>query len=216
MASWYARGRIWLLRLIDTVWIALFATILGTAIAFVSSFLSARNLSPHPTVYFITRRLMEIARSVPELVSALGFVFAFGIGPLPGVLAIAVHTVGSQGKLFSEVHENIDSGQLEGARSTGANWFQVMRYGVLPQVVPNLVSYTFLRFEVNIRVSTVIGLVGAGGIGVELIFAIRQFQYQEVSAILLMIIALVVGLDLASEGVRRRIVSGNRGEVLAA
>jgi phosphonate transport system permease protein len=203
LAAWYSRGGIWLARLVDTFWIALFATILGTAIAFLLSFLAARNLSPHPAAYVVTRRLMEVARSIPELVYALGFVFAFGIGPLPGVLAIAVHTVGSQGKLFSEVNENIDPGQLEGARSSGANWFQVMRYGVVPQVLPNFLSYGFLRLEGNVRVSTVIGLVGAGGIGVELIFAIRQFQYKEISAILLMIIALVVTLDLSSEQLRR-------------
>jgi phosphonate transport system permease protein len=126
---------------------------------------------------------MELARSVPELVYALIFVFAFGLGSLPGVLAIAIHSCGALGKLFSEVNENINMDHVEGVQAAGANWIQMIRYAVVPQVVPNYVSYTLLRFKINVRAASVIGFVGAGGIGQELMFVIRQFVYQDISAI---------------------------------
>jgi phosphonate transport system permease protein len=149
---------------------------------------------------------MEIERGVPELVYAMMFVFAFNLGPFPGALAIGVHTMGALGKLFSEVNENIDQAQMEGAKATGANWIQVIRYAVIPQVMPNFLSYTILRFEINIRAASIIGLVGAGGIGVELMFAIRQFQYTDISAIVLMIMLVVFVLDFGCEQIRHYII----------
>jgi phosphonate transport system permease protein len=156
------------------------------------------------SVYFLFRRTLEVARAVPELVYALIFVFAFGLGPLPGVLAIAIHTAGALGKLFSEVNENIDSSSVEGVRAAGGNWFQVIRFAVLPQVLPNFASYALLRFEINVRAAAIIGFVGAGGIGQELFFVIRQFIYADVSAIVLMIIVSVCLIDITCEKLRHR------------
>jgi phosphonate transport system permease protein len=157
-------------------------------------------------VYSLARRCLEIARTVPELVYALMFVYAFGLGPLPGVLAIAVHSLGSLGKLFSEVAENIDPGPVEGVRAAGANWWQTVRYAVVPQVLPNFASYTLLRFEINVRASSVVGFVGAGGIGQELYTVIRQFIYVDISAIVLLLIVTVAILDILCEQLRQHLI----------
>jgi len=206
MAEWYwGLGR-WLTLLLDTLVIAFMGTLLGATSAVVLSFPAARNLAPNTWVYSLCRRCLEIARTVPELVYALMFVYAFGLGPLPGVLAIAVHSLGSMGKLFSEVVENIDEGSLEGVRAAGANWWQIVRYAVLPQVLPNFASYTLLRFEINVRASSVVGFVGAGGIGQELYTVIRQFIYVDISAIVLLLIVTVAVLDITCEQLRHRLL----------
>ncbi len=212
LSTWYARGHIWLERIFDTILIAFLATFFSVVGAFILCFPASRNLMRNYPVYFICRRILDIARAVPELVYAMIFVFAFDLGALPGVLAIAVHSTGSLGKLFSEVNENIDLESIEGIRSAGGNWFQVIRFAVVPQVLPNFTSYALLRLELNIRAATVIGLVGAGGIGMELMFAIRQFQYTEISAITLMIIAIVVLLDLGCEKLRHHLI--REGELI--
>ena len=134
------------------------------------------------------------------------FVFSFGIGPFPGILAIAIHTAGALGKLFSEVNENLDEKAIEGVRASGGNWFEVIRFAVVPQVLPNFTSYTLLRFEINVRAASVIGFVGAGGIGQELMFVIRQFVYTDISAIVLMIILTVIAIDLTCESLRHRLI----------
>ena len=203
LADWFWALDRWLLLLLDTIVIGFLATVMGTAAAFLLSFAAARNLSSNQTLCFVTRRVLEIARAVPELVYAMIFVFAFGLGPLAGVMAIALHTAGALGKLFSEVNENADLRPLDGTLAAGANWFQGMRYAIVPQVLPNFASYTLLRFEINVRSATVIGFVGAGGIGQELMFVIRQFVYQDISAIVLLIILLVCIIDLTCERIRQ-------------
>lgn len=206
VAEWYwGLGR-WLTLLLDTMVIAFMGTLLGATSAVVLSFPAARNLAPNIWVYSLCRRCLEIARTVPELVYALMFVYAFGLGPLPGVLAIAIHSLGSLGKLFSEVTENIDAGPVEGVRAAGANWWQIVRYAVLPQVLPNFASYTLLRFEINVRASSVVGFVGAGGIGQELYTVIRQFIYVDISAIVLLLIVTVALLDIICEHLRHRLI----------
>jgi phosphonate transport system permease protein len=207
ISKWYFRGYIWLNALKETICIALFSTLLSTIIAFVFAFPSSKNLNKNRVVHFIARRTMELARSVPELVYAIAFVFAFNIGPLPGVLAIALHTSGSLSKLFSEVNENMNSGTIESMQSTGANWLKTIRFSVFPQVLPNYISYSLLKLETNIRSATIVGLVGAGGIGVELMFAIRQFQYKEISALLLMIIVSIMIIDFICEKIRTKLIS---------
>jgi phosphonate ABC transporter permease subunit PhnE len=181
-------------------------TLLGATSAWVRGFPATRNLAPNLWVYSLCRRCLEIARTVPELVYALMFVYAFGLGPLPGVLAIAVHSLGSLGKLFSEVTENIDGGPIEGVRAAGATWWQIVRYAVVPQVLPNFASYTLLRFEINVRASSVVGFVGAGGIGQELYTVIRQFIYVDISAIVLLLIVTVALLDITCEQLRHRLI----------
>jgi phosphonate transport system permease protein len=146
--------------------------------------------------------VLEIARTIPDLVYALIFVFAFGLGPLAGILAIAIHSMGASGKLFAEAAENIDMKPVDGLRGVGADWLQTMRYAVLPQVLPNFASYTLWRFELNVRTAAVMGFVGAGGIGQELITAIRMLYYEDVSALVLLIVATVTCIDLLCEKVR--------------
>lgn len=206
VGEWYWALDKWLLMLWDTVLIAFLATLFGALAAFILCFPASRNLMKHYGIYFLSRRLLEIARAVPELVYALIFVFSFGLGPLPGVLAIAIHSAGALGKLFSEVNENVDEKPIEGVRAAGGNWFQVIRYAVTPQVLPNFVSYAVLRFEINVRAASIIGFVGAGGIGQELMFVVRQFVYVDISAIVLLIIGAVVIIDLLCEQVRHRII----------
>ena len=158
------------------------------------------------TIRFVARRTLEFCRTVPEIVFALIFVFAFGLGPLPGVLAIAIHTLGALGKLYAEVAENIDLKPVEATVATGGSWFEAVRFGVVPQVLPNFTSYTLLRFEINVRSASILGFVGAGGIGKELLSSIRQFYYSDVSAILLMIIATVMVIDLLTERLRHYLI----------
>ena len=135
------------------------------------NFLAAQNTSPAPWLRFVIRRLLEFARTVPDIVFALIFVIAFGLGPMAGVLAIAIHSTGALGKLFSEIVENIDMKPVEGVRSTGASWLSCMRFAVVPQVSAGFASYALLRFEINVRDASVMGFVGAGGIGQELVVA---------------------------------------------
>jgi phosphonate transport system permease protein len=206
LGEWYwGLGR-WLSLLLDTFCIGFMATLLGAAGAVFLCFPASRNLMPHFSVYFLSRRFLEIERAVPELVYALIFIFAFGLGPIPGVLAIAIHSMGSLGKLFSEVNENIDVSSVEGVRAAGGNWFQVVRYAVIPQVLPNFASYALLRLEINVRSAAIVGFVGAGGIGQELFFVIRQFVYTDVSAIVLLLIVAVSLIDMTCERLRHALI----------
>ena len=161
-------------------------------------------------VYAAARRLTEFCRGVPDIIFAIIFVYAFGVGPLAGVLAIAIHTAGALGKLFAEVNENAAMGPLEGVRASGGTWLQEMRYGMFPQVLPNYLSYVLLRFEINVRSSAVIGFVGAGGIGQELYYVVSFNFYEEVSAIALLIVLTVICIDLLSERLRGAVIGGER------
>ena len=206
LAEWYwGLGR-WLKMLWETLLIAYIGTLVGALGAFVLCFLASANLVPFRPLVFVTRRVLEVCRTVPEMVFALMFVIAFGLGPLPGVIAIVIHTVGALGKLFAEVVENIDLRPVEGVAATGANRAETVRFAVVPQVLSNFASYTLLRFEVNVRSAAIMGFVGAGGIGQELIEAVRKFYYTDVSAIILLIVATVMIIDLATERLRHALV----------
>jgi len=205
---WFWDRSTWFLNLFDSILIAIVATLGGAIFAYFLCFFASFDLSPSRTLCFITRRILEIFRSIPDLVFALIFVFAFGIGPFAGVLAVMVHTIGALGKLFSEVNENIDRKPLEGLRASGANWTETMRLGVTPQVLPNFASYAILRFEINVRAAGVIGYVGGGGIGQDLVVAIKQFEYADVSAIVFMLFVTVMIIDLISEKIRKRLIEG--------
>jgi phosphonate transport system permease protein len=205
IADWYWNAVGWLKLLFDTVLIAYLATLAGTIGAGLLAFLAAANLAPSGTLRWCVKRLLEFCRTVPDLVFALIFVSAFGLGPLAGVLAIAIHTFGALGKMFTEVIENIDMNPVEGVRGAGGGFVDVVRFGALPQVLPNLASYALLRFEINVRASSIVGFVGAGGIGQDLFVAIRKFYYTDVSAILLMIIVTVSIIDLVTERIRHRL-----------
>ncbi|WP_426954926.1 phosphonate ABC transporter, permease protein PhnE [Muricoccus radiodurans] len=204
--EWLWGWKKWGLLLADTLLIAYVGTALGAIGGFLLSFVAAANLVRNPWLRGTARRVLEFCRTVPDIVFALIFVIAFGLGPVPGVLAIAIHSMGALGKLFSEVVENIDRKPVEGAVASGASWPAMVRFAVLPQVLPNFASYALLRFEVNVRQASVLGFVGAGGIGQDLIEAIRKFYYNDVAAILLMIILTVMLIDLATERLRHWLI----------
>ncbi|MCK1741657.1 phosphonate ABC transporter, permease protein PhnE [Bradyrhizobium sp. 139] len=203
--EWLWGWRKWLKMLGETLLISYVGTLIGATFAFALNFFAAENTSPSPWLRFTVRRLLEFARTVPGIVFALIFVIAFGLGPMAGVLAIAIHSTGALGKLFSEIVENADMKPVEGIRSTGASWLSCMRFAVVPQVTASYASYALLRFEINVREASVMGFVGAGGIGQELVVAIRKFYYSDVSAILLTIIVTVFIIDITTGWLRGRL-----------
>jgi phosphonate transport system permease protein len=205
-AEWFWGWKKWLALMGETLLMAYLGTLLGATAAFVLCFLASQNLTQSKGVVFFTRRLMEFCRTVPELVFALIFVVAFSLGPLPGILALAIHTAGALGKLFAEVVENIDMKPVDGVVATGGNWFHKIRFAVLPQVASNFASYALLRFEINVRGASVLGFVGAGGIGQTLLEVIRKFYYADVSALLVMIIATVMIIDAVTERIRHKLI----------
>jgi phosphonate transport system permease protein len=171
----------------------------GTVLAIVLSaplgFLAAENTSPHPVAYRFCRFVLNALRAIPELIMGIIFVAAVGFGALPGVLALGLHSVGMVGKFFSESIEHVSKEPVEAVRASGAGSLQVIMHGVLPQVLPQLADVSIYRWEYNFRASTVMGMVGAGGIGLELMSSLRLMQYQEVSAILIVILATVTLVD---------------------
>jgi phosphonate transport system permease protein len=206
LARWYWNVSVWLAALWQTILIAIYATLLGVVFGYVASFFAARNLSPGSKSIFISRRIMETARTVPELVFAVLFVYSFGLGPLAGVLAIGLHSMGALGKLFADVAENTDLEQVKGVRSTGASWAQTMVFGATPQVLPDYLSYALLRFEINVRAASILGFVGAGGIGQELYTAVKSFHHTDISAIALMLLVAVIAIDSFCSWLRGRII----------
>jgi len=202
LREWYWDLDKWMGSLLNTLLMAWLATVLGTALGGVFSFFAARNLARRYLTYWVTRRALEIARTVPDIVWALLFVIAFGIGPVAGILAITVHTVGAQGKLFAEVNENISPLPIDGIRAAGGTWFEEIRFAVLPQVLPNYMSYTFWRLELNVRSATIVGFVGAGGIGHDLFTSIQLLYFADAGAILLIIVATIMLIDMLSEAFR--------------
>ena len=207
LAFWMYRLDEWAWLLFETSQMAALATLMGALGGFMLCFPASRNLMPRARITFVvTRRFLELFRTVPDIVYALILVWAFGVGPLAGILAIALHTLGALGKLFAEVVENADMKPWEGVASAGATWVQGVRFAILPQVMPNFLSYMLLRFEVNVRGATVIGFVGAGGIGQELYHVIAFNYYEEISAIIVLVILAVMLIDLLSERLRHRVI----------
>ncbi|MGI4950709.1 MAG: phosphonate ABC transporter, permease protein PhnE [Janthinobacterium lividum] len=206
VAYWFYRLDSWAWLLFETSQMAALATLGGAVLALLACFPAAANLAPNRATYVLCRRGLELFRTVPDIVYALILVWAVGVGPLAGILAIMAHTVGALGKLFAEVVENADLRPLEGIKAAGGSWLQGVRYAILPQVAPNFISYVLLRFEINVRGATVIGFVGAGGIGQELYTVISFNYYQEISAILVLILLSVSAIDLVSERIRMKVI----------
>lgn len=196
--------------LIETLNIAAVATLLGCILGTLLSLLSTRGLAYWPRLTGVFRRISDICRAIPEIVIALVLIFILGGGPVPAVIAIAIHTAGAMGKLFSEVNENADLKPVEGLSSVGANWMQRMWLGVFPQVLPNYLSYALLRLEINIRASAILGFVGAGGIGYELrnSMTFGQGKFDEAAAIFLLLFATIVVVDQVSSVMRNRLTHG--------
>lgn len=194
--------RIYLQEMVITVHIAIWGTVLAIVCAVPLGLLSAENIAP-AWLYQPIRRLMDACRAINEMVFAMLFIVAVGLGPFAGVLALWVHTTGVLAKLFAEAVEAIDPRPVEGVRATGANALEEVVYGVIPQVLPLWISFSLYRFESNVRSASVVGMVGAGGIGVVLHESIRGFDYAETAAILIIIILCVTFIDLLSAWVRR-------------
>jgi phosphonate transport system permease protein len=196
--------------LVETVNIALVSTLLGCLLGTLLALGGTRGLARWPALIPVARRTSDIFRAVPEIVIALVLIFILGGGPVPAMIAIAIHTAGAQGKLFSEVNENVDLKPLEGLASVGATWWQRTWLGVFPQVMPNYLSYSLLRLEINIRASAILGFVGAGGIGYELKNAMTfgQGKFDEAAAIFLMLFATIVVVDQISSWLRNGLTEG--------
>lgn len=196
--------------LIETLNIAAASTLVGLVFGTLLSLLSTRGMAPWPALIPLFRRIMDICRAIPEIVIALVLIFLLGGGPVPAMIAIAIHTAGALGKLFSEVNENASLKPVEGLESVGSSWGQRMWLGVIPQVGPNYVSYALLRFEINIRASAILGFVGAGGIGYELKNAMSwgQGRYDEAAAIFLLLFVTITVVDQISSALRDRLIHG--------
>ncbi|WP_420853795.1 phosphonate ABC transporter, permease protein PhnE [Rhodovulum imhoffii] len=196
--------------LLETINIAAVSTLLGGVLGLVLSLLSTRGLARFPRLIPLFRRIMDVMRAIPEIVIALVLIFVMGGGPVPAMIAIAFHTAGALGKLFSEVNENADLKPVEGLQSVGASWAQRMMLGIIPQVAPNYISYALLRFEINIRASAILGFVGAGGIGYELKNAMSwgQGKFDEAAAIFILLFGAIVFFDQISSHYRNRLTGG--------
>jgi len=198
--------------LLETVNIAAASTLLGGLVGLFLSLLVTRGLAPVPWLVGPLRRVLDILRAIPEIVVALVLIYLLGGGPVPAMIAIALHTVGALGKLFSEVNENASLKPVEGLSSVGANWTQRMWLGVVPQVAPNYLSYALLRFEINIRASAILGFVGAGGIGYDLrnTMSWGQGKFDEAAAIFLLLFLTIIAVDQLSSALRSRLTHGAR------
>jgi phosphonate transport system permease protein len=190
---------------LQTVDIALFGTFVGIVIAVPLALLAASNVTPSRFAYYAARAIIGFTRAVPDLVWALLFVTAVGLGPFPGGLALGVHSVGMLGRLFAETIEQMDMAPIHALELTGARRIQVFVHGIIPSILPALLGISLYRLDENIRSSLVLGFVGAGGIGFQLLTAMNLFQYQEVSLLLIIIFVIVLGAERLSAALRERL-----------
>ena len=188
---------------LETIDLAIFGTVVGVVLAFPLSMLAAKNMTPGKPFYYAARAVIGLTRSVPDLVWALLFVTAVGLGPFPGALALGVHSVGMLGRLFAEVIEDMDMGPVEALTLTGASRLQVFTHAVVPGVLPSLLGIALYRFDENLRSSLVLGFVGAGGIGFLLLTAMNLFQYKTVAFLLIVTFVLVTCAERMSAALRR-------------
>jgi phosphonate transport system permease protein len=203
--DWNWAGRS-LAGMVVSVQVALLGTTLGMVLAFPLAFLASRNISPHPASSYLGKQVLNLIRTFPEIILAVFFVAAYGPGALAGMMAIGLHSTGSLGKLYAEVVETIDPGPLEALRAAGASRLKVFWFAVLPQVLPEFLALLLYRFEINARAATVLGLVGAGGIGTIMVQALQFRRWEVVGMALLVIIVAVTAIDTISAALRRRLV----------
>ncbi len=200
----FSKGLTWIKPLLDTVVMSIAGTVLALLFSLPLAFLAARNTSPHPLVYHAVRLILNGLRSIPELILGILFVAAVGFGALPGVLALGLHSIGMVGKFFAEAIEHVNIEPVEAVQATGAKPLQVIIHGILPQVFPQMADVSIYRWEYNFRASTVMGMVGAGGIGFELMGSLRIMEYRDVGAILIVILATVTLVDMFGSYLRKR------------
>ncbi|MEL4896841.1 phosphonate ABC transporter, permease protein PhnE [Crocosphaera sp. Alani8] len=202
----FTRAKDWIEPLIDTIAMSIAGTALAIALSLHIAFLAAKNTTPHPVGFWIARMILNITRAVPELILGIILVAAVGFGTLPGVLALGLHSVGMVGKFFAEAIEHTDEAPVEAARAVGANELQIIWHSILPQVFPQMADVAFYRWEYNFRASMVLGAVGAGGIGFEIIGALRLLKYEEVSALLIVVLLMVTLVDTLSNFLREKFI----------
>ena len=207
--DWSILPRLWAPAL-ETIQIAVWGTLLSVILALPLSFIAATNLHSWHWLRRITRQFLNVVRSINELILALVFVSAVGLGPFPGVLALALHGMGMLAKFFAEAIEEIDDGPLQALRSAGASQLQIIAFGVVPQVITAWIAVVLYRFEVNLRSATVLGMVGAGGLGFELVSSLKLFRYQETATCIIVITVMVIAADMVSNWLRSRIQQGTR------
>ncbi|CEJ42437.1 phosphonate ABC transporter, permease protein PhnE [Umezakia ovalisporum] len=195
----------WIKPLFDTLAMSVAGTAIAVSFSLPLSLLAASNTTPHPVVFHLARLILNGLRAVPELIMGIILVAAVGFGALPGALAVGFHSIGMVGKFFAEYIEHVHPAPMEAAQAAGANKIQVIYHSILPQVFPQMIDVTLYRWEYNFRASTVMGAVGAGGIGFELIGSLRVIRYKEVLAILLVILMMVILVDSFSGYLRRRL-----------
>jgi len=201
----FSRWRAWLVPLLDTAAMSIAGTALAVFISLPIAFLAAPNTSQNKTIRWIARMILNFFRAIPELIMGIVFVAAVGFGMLSGVLALGLHSVGMVGKFFAEAIEHAHPAPIEAAQATGASKLQVISHGVIPQVLPRFADVTMYRWEYNFRASTVMGMVGAGGIGTDLIGSLRLLDYAQVGALLIVILIAVAIVDGLSHLLRRRL-----------
>lgn len=205
-ATVYRRGAVG--KIFESLYVAWIGTMIGSLLSFPLAFMAATNVAPMGLRVPI-RQLFNAIRAVPELIVAMLLLTVTGLGPWAGALAIGLHSVGTLGKLSTEVIETSDEGPLEAISASGGRWISKMRWGMLPQVLPTVIGYWLFRFEINVRASAVLGLIGAGGIGGELVSQLNFRNFPEVGAVLLMVITMVLVIDTISGLARRRIIAGS-------
>jgi phosphonate transport system permease protein len=228
---WNAPGEIWTLltgmfppdfddsgrivsKLLESIYIAWIGTVMGAIFSFPLSFMAATNVAPR-WVAVPTRAALSAIRAFPELILAVILIVPFGLGPFTGALAIGLHSIGTLGKLSSEVIEGVDEGPIEAIGSSGGTLALRIRYGIIPQAMPNIVAYWLYRFEINIRASAVLGLVGAGGIGAEIVARLQfRSDWPKAGAALIATVVVVLMIDAASSAIRRRIITGQQSTSL--
>lgn len=202
-------------KMTETLNIALLSTIIGSIFGFLLSFLAAKNLTPNAWIRGPVRRFMEILRAFPEIVLAGFFLAILSLGPIPAIIAVTIHTIGALGKLFFEVVENADMKPDEGLKAVGATWVERVWFGMVPQVMPNFVSYFLLRLEINVRASTIIGAVGGGGIGEQLRLSISRGHEAKTLAIVLLLFVTIIAVDNLSAMLRRKLVGEQAFQAVA-
>lgn len=202
----FSNAQVYITPILETLYMSYIAAIFSVIISIVVGILAADNLSPHPFIASVSRGIIGFIRAVPTLVLALFLVGAFGIGMFAGIVAIAIGGVGTLGKAYADNIQEIDEGQIEAIRATGANWFQVLGQGVWPQFKPSFIAWSFYNFDTNIRSASVVGLIGAGGIGFYLNTNIKLFQYQEAAFGIMLIFILIMIIEYLTSKLRKQVL----------
>ncbi|MEO1132091.1 MAG: phosphonate ABC transporter, permease protein PhnE [Cyanobacteria bacterium J06639_1] len=202
----FSRFPKWIVPIVDTLAMSVAGTTISVALSLPLCLLAARNTTPHPALFQLARTILNVTRAIPELILGMILVAAVGFGKLPGTLALGLHSVGMLGKFFAEAIELSDAAPVEAARAAGATEPQTIVHSILPQVFPQMADVTFYRWEYNFRASMVLGAVGAGGIGLEIISALRILRYQQVSALLIVVLVMVTLVDGLSNYLRKGFV----------